>query len=164
MGKCIRRRSSSLMSFSFAVMRLLSVTRVSRNFPSLDCEQMCRKASELDQACLLGMEFQLPVLAHGASMRARGLRPRGTDSTLAVARRIVLPSVRLTTSASRKLVFAARCPGPHLPCQRFAYWRERIPHRLPSRAQTHDSGPSGSLLLSRNELSSSTPCRFIPAP
>ena len=32
-----------------------------------------------------------------------------------------------------------------------------------SRYPTQNSGPSGSLLLSREALSSSTPCRFIPA-
>ena len=32
----------------------------------------------------------------------------------------------------------------------------------PSRETVQDSGPSGSLLLSREALSSSTPCRFIP--
>ena len=45
-------------------------------------------------------------------------------------------------------------PTPPIPCLRFA-------ESLAVTAQ--DSGPSGSLLLPRKALSSSTSCRFIPA-
>jgi hypothetical protein len=59
------------------------------------------------------------------------------------------------SSASGFTVFGADCP-PHLyPCLRFvAYLAIGL---------TQNSGPSGSLLLSREDSSSSTSCRFIPA-
>src|SRR5207245_5746305 len=45
-------------------------------------------------------------------------------------------------------------PTPPIPCLRFS---------VSLAVAVQDSGPSGSLLLSRKALSSSTSCRFIPA-
>src|SRR5271169_4244721 len=64
-----------------------------------------------------------------------------------------LPRI-FTASASGLYVFAAQCPTPPILYLRFAA-------SLAVAAQ--DSRPSGSLLLSRKELSSSASCRFSPA-
>src|ERR1700688_5127469 len=66
----------------------------------------------------------------------------------------MLPSAHLTASASGLYVFAAPLPTPPILCLRFAV-------SLTVAAQ--DSRPSGSLLLSRKALASSTSCRFSPA-
>ena len=86
----------------------------------------------------------------------------GPGAGLAIAPRPVLPSVPVTTSAPQKLDFAARCPGLRFPCQRFAPrpgGRAVCPRGRERMTRGHD----GSLLLSCIELSSTTPCRFIPA-
>src|SRR5437667_3147346 len=57
------------------------------------------------------------------------------------------------TSASGFHLFGAEYPPP-IPCLRFS---------VSLAVAVQDSGPSGSLLLSRKALSSSTSCRFIPA-
>ena len=56
--------------------------------------------------------MELPRM-HGVFDRA------GPEAALAMARRSVLPSVPLTTSAPRNVDFAAQCPGLRFPCQRF---------------------------------------------
>src|SRR2546427_5868798 len=58
------------------------------------------------------------------------------------------------TSASGLHLFEARSPTPPILCLRFA---------VSLAVTTQDSRPSGSLLLSRKALSSSTSCRFTPA-
>ena len=52
-------------------------------------------------------------------------------------------------------IFRSSIPSPSIPLFTL--------HRAPRDAPVQNSGPSGSLLLSRKALSSSTPCRFIPA-
>src|SRR5437762_13550411 len=62
----------------------------------------------------------LPVLVHGVSKRAWGLRLRRTDVELACAFPAVLPSALSTASASRSFFFEARYPARLCPCLRFA--------------------------------------------
>src|SRR2546421_8734299 len=61
----------------------------------------------------------LPVLVHGVSRRAWGLRLRRTDRELALTFPIVLPSALSTASASRLFFFEARYPARLCPCLRF---------------------------------------------
>ena len=76
--------------------------------------------------------MELPHM-HGVFDRA------GPEAALAIARRPVLPSVPVTTSAPRTVDFAAQCPGLRFPCQRFDS-RPDTSGQLPSRAAPHDSG------------------------
>ena len=62
----------------------------------------------------------LPVLVHGISRRAWGLRLRGTAPELALSLLGVLPSVVRTTSASRLQIFEAQYPAHLYPCLRFS--------------------------------------------
>src|SRR5580693_3922475 len=57
----------------------------------------------------------LPVLVHVVSQRARGLRLRRTDCSLAMSRTIVLPSSIRRESASWFCVFRSSIPGPPIP-------------------------------------------------
>jgi hypothetical protein len=81
----------------------------------------------------------------------QGLRPRRAVWALAILRPSVLPSVSGTTSAPGKRVLS-----------RLNGWPVRSPVNaslMPSRATAHDSGRCGSLLLHRDGLAPSTPCR-----
>ena len=92
---------------------------------------------------------------HEVSRRAWGLRLRRTEQELALSLLFMLPSAHYKASASGLHLFEAQYP-PHLfPCLRFAV--------SPRGSPAQNSGPSGSLLLSRKALSSSASCRFIPA-
>src|SRR5579863_8020375 len=62
----------------------------------------------------------LPVLVHGISGRAWGLRLRGTNPELALTFLAILPSALTTASASRLQFFEARYPARPYPCLRFA--------------------------------------------
>jgi hypothetical protein len=61
----------------------------------------------------------LPVLVHGVSRRAWGLRLRRTDPELALMLLAMLPSALTTASASRLQFFEARYPAHLYPCLRF---------------------------------------------
>src|ERR1700675_1830285 len=61
----------------------------------------------------------LPVLVHGVSRRAWGLRLRRTHGELALAFPAVLPSALSTASASRLFFFEPRYPARLCPCLRF---------------------------------------------
>src|SRR5438094_1562880 len=100
--------------------------------------------------CLRG----LPVLVHEVSSRVWGLRLRRTEQVLALSRLLMLPSAHYKDVGVRISSFRSRIPTPPIPCLRFS---------VSLAVAVQDSGPSGSLLLSRKALSSSTSCRFIPA-
>ena len=62
----------------------------------------------------------LPVPAQGVSVRARGLRPRGTPSRLAISVPRMLPSASPYSVGIPELGhFAAEYPARTFPCQRF---------------------------------------------
>ena len=98
----------------------------------------------------------LPVLAHGVSPHAWGLRLRRVECGLALATAPVLPSARSDGVGARdQLDFGAEypacgCPSPTLQVR---------PRDRPRRA----GGQGGSLRLPCTTLSFATPCRFIPA-
>src|SRR5450755_167227 len=83
-----------------------------------------------------------------------GLRPRQTEQKLALSLLSMLPSAHIYRVGVRVVCFRGSMATPPILYLRFA-------GSLAVSAQ--DSGPSGSLLLSRKALSSSTSCRFIPA-
>jgi hypothetical protein len=62
----------------------------------------------------------LPVLVHGVSRRAWGLRLRRTGPKLAISLLTMLPSALTTASASQLQFFEARYPARLCPCLRFA--------------------------------------------
>ena len=66
--------------------------------------------------------LSLPVLVHGVSRRAWGLRLRRTDRKLAVSLPAILPSALTTASASQLQFFEARYPARLYPCLRFAMY------------------------------------------
>jgi hypothetical protein len=84
-----------------------------------------------------------------------GLRLRRADQQFALALPVVLPSAVVTASAPLIANFRSSILSPSFPLFTL-HWK-----RLS--AQCKNSGPSGSLILSCEALSSSTPCRFIPA-
>jgi hypothetical protein len=83
-----------------------------------------------------------------------GLRPRQTEQKLALSLLSMLPSAHIYRVGVRVVCFRGSMATPPILYLRFA-------GSLAVSAQ--DSRPSGSLLLSRKALSSSTSCRFIPA-
>jgi hypothetical protein len=98
-------------------------------------------------ACRAG---DLPVLAHGGSARARGLRPRGVGRALAKARPPMCPSASMdSVGTSIDVISRLNFPARVCPCQRFA---------------TNLAGRRGSLGLRRGTPAFLPPCRFIPAP
>src|ERR1039457_6954456 len=96
----------------------------------------------------------LPVLVHEVSRRVWGVRLRRTEQELALSPLFMLPSAHYKDVGVRVASFRSLRPPPPILCLRFAV-------SLAVAAQ--DSRPSGSLLLSRKALSSSTSCRFSPA-
>ena len=74
------------------------------------------------------------------SRRAWGLRLRRTEQELALSLPFMLPSAHYKGVGVRIACFRSSIPTPPIPCLRFAV-------SLAVAAQ--DSGPSGSLLLSR---------------
>ncbi len=82
----------------------------------------------------------LPVLAHGASTHARGLRPRGVRSGTC---RSALPGVAFRTPkdvGTPKCCFRGSIARPTLPLSTLRP-RSNKSDRLPSRAVPHDSRP-----------------------
>src|ERR1019366_3185636 len=109
-----------------------------------------RPTAWLSRRCLRG----LPVLVLEVSRRVWGLRLRRTEQVLALSRLFMFPSAHYKGVGVRIASFRSSIPTPPILCLRFAV-------SLAVAAQ--DSRPSGSLLLSRKALSSSTSCRFSPA-
>src|ERR1700730_10665698 len=83
-----------------------------------------------------------------------GLRLRRTEQALALSLLFMLPSAHYKGVGVRIASFRSWIPTPPILCLRFA-------GSLAVAAQ--DSRPSGSLVLSRKALASSTSCRLIPA-
>ena len=103
-----------------------------------------------------GQAWDLPVPVQRVSVRARGLRPRSANPSLALMRWIVLPSAPGDGVGTPKQThFRGSIPGPHFPLStlRLRPYGRRLMTR----------GRCGSLCLHRMELSSTTLCRFLPA-
>src|SRR5450755_3768026 len=89
------------------------------------------------------------------SRRVWGLRLRRTEPELALAFRLILPSAHYKDVGVRVASFRSSIAHPTYspvyasPCT--------------SRYPTQNSGPSGSLLLTRKNFPFSASCRFIPA-
>src|SRR5208282_612862 len=89
------------------------------------------------------------------SRRVWGLRLRRTDPELALSFRFMLPSAHYKDVGVRVASFRSSIAHPTYspvyasPCT--------------SRYPTQNSGPSGSLLLTRKNFPFSASCRFIPA-
>src|SRR4030088_1555015 len=96
----------------------------------------------------------LPVLVHEASRRVWGLRLRRTDQGLAISP----PPCCLPPSQKRRRPDCIFSELNTQPACTPVYASPRT-----SRYATQNSGPSGSLLLSRRTLSFPASCRFIPA-
>jgi hypothetical protein len=103
----------------------------------------------------LGRRGGLPVLVQKVSRRAWGLRLRRTVRELALPLPSMLPSAQSDSVGILIAVFRSSIPSPPLPLL--------YASRHASRHTAQNSGLSGSLLLSRKDLSSSASCRFIPA-
>ena len=97
----------------------------------------------------------LPVLVQEVSRRVWGLRLRRTGPGLALSPRAMLPSAGSDRVGVLIARFRSSIPSPPIPLVYASL--------DPSRCPVQNSGPSGSLLLSREDLSSSASCRFIPA-
>ena len=97
----------------------------------------------------------LPVSVQEVSRRVWGLRLRRTYPGLALSPRLMRPSAESDRVGVLIARFRSSIPSPPIP---LAYASP-----VSSRWPTQNSGPSGSLLLYREALASSTPCRFIPA-
>ena len=95
----------------------------------------------------------LPVLVHEASRRVWGLRLRRTGQELAISPPPVLPSP-MQKRQRPDCIFWSSIPSQCTPVY-------ASPHT--SRCAAQNSGPSGSLLLSRRTLPFPASCRFIPA-
>src|SRR5215472_16217934 len=110
-------------------------------------------------SCCPSCPAGIPEVSRFSCMKFPGvlwvLRLRGTAQGLALAPLLMLPSTIPTVSASRFARFRSSIAQPA--CTPV--------YASPSASQqpTQNSGPSGSLLLSRKTLSFSTSCRFIPA-
>src|SRR5258707_5850157 len=96
----------------------------------------------------------LPVLVHEASRRVWGLRLRRTDKGLAISS----PPFCLPPSQKRR---RPDCIFSELNTQPACTPVYASPHT--SRCTTQNSGPTGSLLLSRRTLAFPASCRIIPA-
>ncbi len=96
----------------------------------------------------------LPVLVHKASRRVWGLRLRRTVQELAMSLPPILPSAQCKSVSVLIASFRSSIPSPPVPL-----FTLRVHLAYP----TQNSGPSGSLLLSRRTLPFPASCRFIPA-
>src|SRR5512132_3806673 len=83
-----------------------------------------------------------------------GLRLRRTERELALTRLLMLPSAHYKDVGVRIASFRSSIAHPAYPLSTL--------HCVP-RGSSARLGPSGSLLLTRKALSSSTSCRFSPA-
>src|SRR5438128_7373996 len=103
-----------------------------------------------------GRRQGLPVLAHGVSLHAWGLRLRGTAPHSRYRDCAMLPSERVdTVGFPKRPDYGAQYPAYRYPCPTLQVRRYRRPHMA--------RGQSGSLRLLYTTLSFATPCRFIPA-
>ena len=97
----------------------------------------------------------LPVPKHDASLRARGLRSRGALTSLATNSSFNVAFHRSwSVSALPRRSFRDPIPGPQVPLSTL---------RLGLTVSSHDSGTSGSLLLSRRGLSPLSVMPVFPA-
>ena len=98
----------------------------------------------------------LPVPVRKASVRAQGLRPRGTVTSLAITLCYVLPSEHFDAVGTPELTcFRGSIPGPHIPLPTL---------RAPPYGCTRMArGRCDSLSLHRMKLSFTTFRRFVPA-
>ena len=103
-----------------------------------------------------GRARNLPVLAHGDSAHARGLRPRGVRQQLAITLQAMLPSASVN-SVGTPVKGISRLNNPA--CTYPLSTLRRRPHERRRMTRGH----RGSLLLRRRALPSPSPCRFIPA-
>jgi hypothetical protein len=98
----------------------------------------------------------LPVLVRSVSVRARGLRPRGTRLRLAISTHPVSPSAYLHgVGAPKQHCFRGSIPGPHVPLSTLRCF--------PCGKLRMTRGRRGSLALQHTTLSFATLRRFIPA-
>ena len=84
-----------------------------------------------------------------------GLRLRQTEQELALASLSMLPSAHYKDVGVRITSFRSSIPTPPIPLFTL--------RRAPRDGSTQNSGPSGSLVLSREASTSSASCRFSPA-
>ena len=84
-----------------------------------------------------------------------GLRLRRTDQRLAISPLLMLPSAHINCVGVLIASFRSSIPSPPIPLFTLRC--------APRGGTTQNSGPSGSLLLSRRDSSSPTSYRFIPA-
>jgi len=122
---------------------------------SLTCMRAVRPRPSPAGPDRLGHRGGLPVLVQKVSRRVWGLRLRRTGRELALPLPSVWPSAQYDNVGVLIGVFRSSIPSPPLPLF--------YASRHASRHTAQNSGPSGSLLLSREESSSSAFCRFIPA-
>src|SRR6202047_3825930 len=97
----------------------------------------------------------LPVLVHEVSRRVWGLRLRRTEQELAYSLLFLWPSAHYKDVGVRIASFRSSIAHP-------AY-SPVYASLTPSRESAQDSGPSGSLVLSRRVSSTPASYRFIPA-
>ena len=91
---------------------------------------------------------------HEVSRRVWGLRLRRTVQGLALAPLGMLPSRNCDRVGIPVGCFRSSIPSPPIPCLRFAAYL--------AVGLAQNSGPCGSLLLTRRALASPTSCRFYP--
>jgi hypothetical protein len=91
---------------------------------------------------------------HEVSRRVWGLRLRRTEQELALAFLFILPSAHYKDVGVRIASFRSSIAHP-------AY-TPIYASLTPSRESAQDSGPSGSLVLSRKNFAFSASCRFYP--
>jgi hypothetical protein len=100
-----------------------------------------------------GQTQDLPVPVRKASVRARGLRPRGARTPLAISICSVLPSEQVdAVGTPKQTLFRGSIPGPHFPLSTL-----RLP---PYNGKRMTRGRCDSLNLHRMKLSFTTLRRF----
>src|SRR5260370_35572586 len=105
---------------------------------------------------LLGRTRDLPVPVRDVSLRAQGLRPRGTPLHLALTMRRMLPSAwHHGVGVPESRMFRGSMPWPAFPLSTLLY----PPYGWPRMTR----GRCGSLLLHRTTLSFASSRRFFPA-
>ena len=92
---------------------------------------------------------------HEVSRRVWGLRLRRTEQELAISPRFMLPSAHYKDVGVRVASFRSSIAHPT--------YSPVYASSFTSRCSTQNSGPSGSLLLTRENFPFSASCRFIPA-
>src|SRR5213080_4504761 len=97
----------------------------------------------------------LPVLVHEVSRRVWGLRLRRTEQELALSPLSMLPSAHYKNVGVRIASFRSSIAHPAYSPVYASLCTSRYP--------AQNSGPSGSLLLTRRTLPFPASCRFSPA-